>query len=48
MAQWGPTMPRSFTKPRFTPASVVALLGNLRRSPDLTFSKLRALAKIFA
>ncbi|AUT76660.1 VOC family protein [Paraburkholderia hospita] len=48
MAQWGPAMPRSFTKPRFTPASVVALLGNLRRSPDLTLSKLRALAKIFA
>jgi hypothetical protein len=48
MAQWGPAMPRSFTKPRFTPASIVALLGNLRRSPDLTLSKLRALAKIFA
>ncbi|MFP3565010.1 VOC family protein [Paraburkholderia sp. SIMBA_030] len=48
MAQWGPTMPRSFTKPRFTPASIVALLRNLRRSPDLTLSKLRTLAKLFA
>jgi hypothetical protein len=48
MAQWGPTMPRSFTKPRFTPASIVALFRNLRRSPDLTLSKLRTLAKIFA
>lgn len=48
MAQWGPTMPRSFTKPRFTPASIAALFRNLRRSPDLTLSKLRTLAKIFA
>jgi hypothetical protein len=48
MAQWGPNMPRSFTKPRFTPASVVALFKNLRRSPDLTLSKLRTLAKLFA
>jgi len=48
MAQWGPTMPRSFTKPSFTPASIVALFRNLRRSPDLTLSKLRTLAKIFA
>ncbi|WP_184246132.1 VOC family protein [Paraburkholderia atlantica] len=48
MAQWGPTMPRSFTKPRFTPTSVVLLFRNLRYSPDLTLSKLRTLAKIFA
>jgi catechol 2,3-dioxygenase-like lactoylglutathione lyase family enzyme len=48
MAQWGPTMPRSFTKPRFTPASIVALCRNLRRSPDLTLSKLRTLARLFA
>jgi hypothetical protein len=48
MAQWGPTMPRSFTKPRFTPASIAALFRNLHRSPDLTLSKLRTLAKLFA
>ncbi|MGF6289954.1 catechol 2,3-dioxygenase-like lactoylglutathione lyase family enzyme [Paraburkholderia youngii] len=48
MAQWGPTMPRSFTKPKFTPTSIVILFRNLRRSPDLTLSKLRTLAKIFA
>lgn len=48
MAQWGPTMPRSFTKPKFTPASLMALLKNLRRSPDLTLRKLRTLAKLFA
>lgn len=48
MAQWGPTMPRSFTKPKLTPASITTLFRNLRRSPDLTLSKLRTLAKIFA
>jgi hypothetical protein len=48
MAQWGPTMPRSFTKPKLTPASIAALFKNLRRSPDLTLTKLRTLAKIFA
>ncbi|MFM0317598.1 VOC family protein [Paraburkholderia nemoris] len=48
MAQWGPTMPRSFTKPRFTVSSIVALFRNLRRSPDLTLSKLLMLAKLFA
>ncbi|MGU7774816.1 VOC family protein [Burkholderia sp. MR1-5-21] len=48
MAQWGPAMPRSFTKPKLTLSSVSALVRNLRRSPDLTFAKLRTLAKIFA
>ncbi|RQT26346.1 VOC family protein [Burkholderia contaminans] len=48
MAQWGPAMPRSFTKPRFTPSSIAALLRNLRRSPDLTLGKLLTLAKLFA
>lgn len=48
MAQWGPTMPRSFTKPKLTPSSVAALVRNLRSSPDLTLAKLRTLAKLFA
>ncbi|MBB5411358.1 catechol 2,3-dioxygenase-like lactoylglutathione lyase family enzyme [Paraburkholderia sp. MM5496-R1] len=48
MSQWGPTMPRSFTKPRFTPASVAALIRNLRHSPDVTVEKLKTLAKLFA
>ncbi|RQZ21043.1 glyoxalase [Burkholderia sp. Bp9031] len=48
MAQWGPAMPRSFTKPKLTPSSIAALVRNLRRSPDLTFAKLRTLAKLFA
>jgi catechol 2,3-dioxygenase-like lactoylglutathione lyase family enzyme len=47
MAQWGPTMPRRFTKPRLTPASLALLLCNLRRSPDLSVKKLLTLAKLF-
>ncbi|MGF6870932.1 VOC family protein [Paraburkholderia sp. MM5477-R1] len=48
MAQWGPKMPRSFTKPKFTAAKLLALVRNLRRSPDLTVKKLVTLAKLFA
>lgn len=48
MAQWGPTMPASFTKPKLTPANIAALLRNLRRSPDLSVRKLLTLARLFA
>ncbi|ARL05079.1 VOC family protein [Burkholderia pseudomallei] len=48
MSQWGEIMPRSFTKPKFTPSSVAALIRNLRHSPDLTMAKLQTLAKLFA
>jgi len=48
MAQWGPVMPASFTKPKLTPANIAALLRNLRRSPDLSLRKLLTLAKLFA
>lgn len=48
MAQWGPVMPRSFTKPNLTLSSIATLVRNLRRSPDLTLDKLRTLAKLFA
>jgi len=47
MAQWGPPMPASFTKPKLTPSAIAALLRNLRRSPDLSFGKLVTLAKLF-
>lgn len=47
MAQWGPPMPRSFTKPKLTPAAIVTIIHNLRRSPDLDLSKLQTLAKLF-
>jgi catechol 2,3-dioxygenase-like lactoylglutathione lyase family enzyme len=48
MSQWGPPMPRSFTRPRLTPAAVSAIVANLRRSPDLTLEKLLQLARMFA
>jgi len=48
MAQWGPVMPASFTKPTLSWANIVALLRNLRRSPDLSLRKLLTLARLFA
>jgi hypothetical protein len=47
MSQWGQVMPDSFTRPELTFTSLAAIVRNLRRSPDLTLSKLRTLAKIF-
>jgi catechol 2,3-dioxygenase-like lactoylglutathione lyase family enzyme len=47
MAQWGQPMPAAFTKPRLTPANLLALIRNLRRSPDLSLSKLLTLARLF-
>jgi catechol 2,3-dioxygenase-like lactoylglutathione lyase family enzyme len=48
MAQWGPAMPLSFTKPSFTLANLAAAMRSLRRSPDVTFKKLVTLARMFA
>ncbi|WP_322012752.1 VOC family protein [Paraburkholderia sp. J12] len=48
MAQWGPAMPKSFTKPRMTLPAILALWRNLRRSPDVSLKKLKTLAKLFA
>ena len=47
MSQWGQPMPASFTKPRFTPTALAALVANLRRSPDVTLKKLVTLARLF-
>jgi len=47
MSQWGQQMPSSFVKPELSPASVAALLRNLRRSPDLSLKKLITLARLF-
>jgi catechol 2,3-dioxygenase-like lactoylglutathione lyase family enzyme len=47
MSQWGQPMPASFTKPKLTPRTLLALLRNLRRSPDLSVRKLITLAKLF-
>ncbi len=48
MAQWGPVMPVSFTKPRLTLSNIVAAVRSLRRSPDVTLRKLVTLARILA
>lgn len=48
MAQWGPPMPASFTKPKLSPTAIAALIRNLRRSPDLSLAKLVTLARLFA
>jgi catechol 2,3-dioxygenase-like lactoylglutathione lyase family enzyme len=47
MSQWGQVMPGSFTRPEITFSGLAAIVRNLRRSPDLSLSKLRTLAKIF-
>ena len=47
MAQWGQPMPATFTRPKLSPSAIAALIRNMRRSPDLTFSKLITLAKLF-
>ncbi|WKE67349.1 VOC family protein [Gallaecimonas kandeliae] len=47
MAQWGQTMPASFTRPKLTIAALSGLVKSLRRSPDLTLKKLMTLAKLF-
>lgn len=47
MAQWGPAMPASFTKPKLTPTNLMAMMRNLRHSPDLTIEKLKVLNRLF-
>ncbi len=47
MAQWGQRMPKSFTKPKLSLRNLIKLVRNLRRSPDLTLCKLRALMRLF-
>lgn len=48
MAQWGPPMPRSFTRPQLTPRLLGAIVANVRRSPDLTLRKAIELARLYA
>lgn len=47
MSQWGPELPRSFTKPKVTLAFLRGVFRSLRTSPDLTIGKLRTLMKLF-
>ncbi len=48
MSQWGEPMPTSFSAPKLSLPFVLTVLRNVRNTPDLTFSKLRVLAKIFS
>ena len=48
MAQWGPAMPTSFTRPSLTLSNIATAVRNLRRSPDLTLKKLVTLARLFS
>ena len=47
MSQWGQTMPTSFTRPKFSLRNVVSVFTNVARSPDLSWAKVRELARLF-
>ncbi|CAM4279387.1 VOC family protein [Acinetobacter pragensis] len=47
MAQWGPLMPASFTKPHLTFTHLSETVKHLKNTPDLTLKKVYTLAKIF-
>ncbi len=47
MAQWGQTMPTSFTRPKLRIANAIALVRGLLHSPDLSLRKLLTLARLF-
>ncbi|MBZ4415509.1 2,4,5-trihydroxytoluene oxygenase [Myxococcus sp. RHSTA-1-4] len=47
MAQWGEPMPRSFSRPALTPLTLLHILRNVRRGPDLSLGKLLTLARLF-
>lgn len=48
MAQWGPEIPKSFTRPKISFGSVVQLVRNLYGTRDLTVGKLITLIKLVA
>ena len=48
MAQWGQSMPLSFTKPKINLVTLRGLWCSLRHSEDVTLKKLKMLARIFA
>jgi catechol 2,3-dioxygenase-like lactoylglutathione lyase family enzyme len=47
MAQWGPPMPASFTRPRLSPRLIANIVENVRNTPDLSVKKLLTLKKLF-
>jgi hypothetical protein len=40
-------MPRSFTKPRLSPAMLAAIASNVHHTPDLSVRKLLELKRLF-
>jgi len=48
MAQWGPQMPKSFTKPHINLKTLTALSRNLYGCEDLSIKRLKELIKLFA
>jgi len=48
MAQWGPPIPKSFTKPKISFGNVVELIRNLYGTKDLSVRKLITLIKLVA
>jgi catechol 2,3-dioxygenase-like lactoylglutathione lyase family enzyme len=46
MAQWGPPMPKRFTRPEVSVAGLTALVRTLRAREDLSFKKLLTLLKL--
>lgn len=47
MAQWGPVMPSSFTRPELSLQNFSKVIHHLKHSPDVTLKKVYTLAKIF-
>lgn len=47
MAQWGPVMPSSFTRPEISSENLSTVFHHLKNSPDVTLKKVFTLAKIF-
>lgn len=47
MSQWGQIMPASFTRPKLSLSNVASVITNVSRSPDLSWAKVRELARLF-
>lgn len=47
MSQWGPLMPKSFTKPELGIKNIAKLIANLYRTEDLSVKKLITLIRLF-
>lgn len=46
--QWGPELPVSFVKPKLSPHTARLAIHHLRNTPDVTFGKIRSMARVMA